>query len=332
MNKPLISIIMPAKNAAEYIGSCIDSIRKQTFTNWELVIVDDHSIDSTAAIIKEYKKIDNRLRFAKNDGIGIVPALSKAFKLSVGEYISRMDADDIMPTDKLELFRNSIPAHFNFIITGKVAYFSEGQVSQGYRNYERWLNNLVDNNTHWQFLYRECVIASPNWLVHRSCFEEVINIDELDYPEDYDLVFKWENEGFEIIPLNKVTHFWREHAKRTSRTNLNYQQNAFFKMKTNYFIQKVIRHSNQIVQLIGAGQKGKMVAKILNEHNVQWSWFDLNSNRGVNAFNKKIQSIQALQDSVSILTAWPNDQNQQNQILEFLNARGLYFGLNLYLF
>ena len=96
MQQSLISIITPFKNTAAYLEDCINSILKQSYTNWELLIVDDHSTDNSYKIVETFAANDSRIQLFKNKGFGIIDALQIAFKHSKGNFVTRMDSDDIM--------------------------------------------------------------------------------------------------------------------------------------------------------------------------------------------------------------------------------------------
>jgi len=94
--QPLISVLMPVRNASEFLPEAIQSIRKQTHTNWELLCVDDGSTDGSYKILRQYQSIDRRIKIYHNGtkkGIGY--SLNKALRHAQGDYIARMDADDI---------------------------------------------------------------------------------------------------------------------------------------------------------------------------------------------------------------------------------------------
>jgi len=325
---------MPAKNADPFISECIESIIKQTFENWELIIVDDFSSDLTSKIVLDFSIKDSRIRLFKNSEYGIIPALQLAFEKASGQYITRMDADDLMPVDKLELFYSEIKKHQNSVVTGNVNYFSKDKVSEGYIRYENWLNSLTKKEDFYSAMYRECAIASPNWIVDRICFEKHFKFSDLIYPEDYDMVFRWYINNYSIVKLNKITHFWREHNSRTSRVNEAYQQESFFKLKTNYFVELELE-VNQKVQLVGYGIKGKLVADILKKRNVNFDWFDFKieeqSQRQI--LGQKIKSIFELNNELkTILTVWPKEKKTQDEILIFFEKRNFIFGKNVWLF
>ncbi|MBQ6130959.1 MAG: glycosyltransferase family 2 protein [Selenomonadaceae bacterium] len=102
---PAVSVIIPLYNAEKYLAECLDSILNQTFQNFEVIVVDDCSTDSSCAVVENYiPKFDGRLTLAhmeKNSGSGALPR-NKGFELSRGEYVFFMDADDMLIETALE--------------------------------------------------------------------------------------------------------------------------------------------------------------------------------------------------------------------------------------
>ena len=108
---PFLSIIMPVFNAEQFVGAAIESILSQSFQNFEYLVIDDHSEDHSRNIIEKYS--DRRIHFIQNDhNIGVAQTLNKGLSLARGQYIVRMDADDISSPGRLErqvLFMNDSP-------------------------------------------------------------------------------------------------------------------------------------------------------------------------------------------------------------------------------
>lgn len=100
----LVSIITPCYNAAAFIGSTIESVLKQTYPHWEMLIVDDCSTDSSADIIKSFADKDCRIRYFTTDKSSGSPSLPRNIGLdnSKGEFIAFLDADDLWLQDKLQ--------------------------------------------------------------------------------------------------------------------------------------------------------------------------------------------------------------------------------------
>ena len=98
---PKVSVIMPVYNAEKYIGEAIESILDQTYTDFEFIIIDDGSSDGTVAAVKGYD--DRRIRFYQNEhNMGVAATLNRGLDLATGEYIARMDSDDMSLPERFE--------------------------------------------------------------------------------------------------------------------------------------------------------------------------------------------------------------------------------------
>lgn len=322
--QPRISIITPFKNAAPCIEETILSIQKQSFSDWEMILINDHSTDNGAEIVTKIQKADSRITLVQNKTEGIIPALQMGLSLSKGEFITRMDADDLMPENRLQLMLDRIlSSERKTVVTGKVKYFGKEPVSEGYLNYEKWLNDRVEKNDFYNQIYRECVVASPNWLVRKQDIMKDQIFSKLHYPEDYDMVFQWRENGYSIEAIDEVTLFWREHPKRTSRNSTVYQQDSFFKLKIDWFLRS--ESTNNLV-LLGAGTKGKKVAKHLIEKNVKFKWHDFQFEKyGAPIFGQQIRNYKEISGEQLLIAVYPR---QLDEFIQFINQKGFDIGKN----
>lgn len=96
----LVSVIIPAYNASRYIGETIRSVQAQTYTNWELIVIDDGSTDNTPAIVKEFLT-DNRISYYHQKNSGVSAARNYGLEKAKGDYIAFIDADDLMHPENL---------------------------------------------------------------------------------------------------------------------------------------------------------------------------------------------------------------------------------------
>ena len=277
MKKPLISILMPVKDASAFLVECISSILNQTYSNWELIAINDHSTDNSIEILNQYNHKDSRISVYNNKESGIINALQLALAKSTGSYVTRMDADDIMSKEKIqELITMLIHKKGGYVATGCVKYFStEKNLNEGYINYENWLNNLTINEANFSEIYKECVIPSPCWMMKKEDLIQIGGFNSSIYPEDYDLAFRMFYGGIKIAGSKKILHHWRDYPHRTSRTNLNYSNNAFPKIKTHYFINNELDKGKNLI-LWGAGKKSKAIAQILIDQKVAFLWITNN--------------------------------------------------------
>jgi glycosyltransferase involved in cell wall biosynthesis len=174
LTEPIISVIMPAYNAENYIAEAIQSILNQTFKNFEFIIINDGSTDKTESIIKKFD--DSRIIYVKNDlNKNIVESLNFGIELARGLYIARMDADDISMPNRLETQLFFIEKN-NFDIVGT------------------WVNNFSTPYVHSILKLPEkssdifffTLLFSP--LIHSSILGRSILFKEYKYCKDFEYV------------------------------------------------------------------------------------------------------------------------------------------------
>ncbi|WP_413533358.1 glycosyltransferase family 2 protein [Empedobacter brevis] len=132
--EPEISVILPAYNASKYINEAIDSILIQSFKNFELIVINDGSIDETEEIVKSYT--DSRIRYILNESnLGLIDTLNKGINLSKGKYIARMDADDISEYNRLELQYNFLENNDEYIICSSSRLEFSDNITDNHKSY-----------------------------------------------------------------------------------------------------------------------------------------------------------------------------------------------------
>jgi len=272
MLQSLVSILVPFKNTELYISECVNSILSQTYEHFEAIFIDDSSNDASFSIVDSFAKKDNRIQLFKNNGNGIIEALRTAYNNSSGEYITRMDSDDIMTPIRLEVMLNSLKKYGRtHLAVGQVKYFRADGLSDGFARYEKWLNQLTTTGSNYSEIYKECVIPSPCWMLHRDDLDACAGFEPNRYPEDYDLAFRFYKAGYKCIPCEEVLLHWRDYSTRTSRTHEHYAENSFLDLKVDYFLELNYDASRPLA-IWGAGKKGKTLAKILIRENVPFYW------------------------------------------------------------
>lgn len=308
----MISILMPVYNSSAHLGQCLDSIQAQSETSWELIAVDDYSTDDSWHILQRYALKDARIRPLRNTGAkGVIPALRLALKHSRGSYITRMDSDDLMPLEKLKSLKRLLLEHGpGCIATGKVRYFSDEELGEGYRRYERWLNGLMDSGRHYEEIYKECVLPSPCWMAYREALLVCGAFSRDVYPEDYDLAFRFYKHRMRIAASGEVLHLWRDHPGRSTRSLSIYANPAFLSLKLQYFLE-ISYQPGRPLAIWGAGSKGKEAARYLQKEGVPFHWVcNTPSKWGKDIYGVRMQSTEAAgllsRPQVAVLVAAPD--------------------------
>jgi glycosyltransferase involved in cell wall biosynthesis len=325
--QPLVTIIMAVKDTAPYLHACLDSILAQTYENWELIAVNDHSSDDSPNILKEYAVNDSRIRFFNSDQPKLIPSLQVGYREAKGTLINRMDSDDMMPDYKLQVLVETWQKHGRgTVIAGGTEHFvDEGRVGDGFIRYEEWLNEVARSGKHYQEIYRECVIPSHCWIIHKDDFDAAGAFDPLVYPEDYDLCFRFYKLELTIVGIDKILHHWRDRSDRISRTWEEYKDNRYFDLKTRYFYE-LDRDRNRPLVLWGAGQNGKDMAKILLSHDDTFHWVCDNERKiGHDIYGVQLEHYEAIRSKentqIIIVVASPNGKKEIEGQLKAWNKK-----------
>ena len=110
-----ISILMPVYNAEKYLNETIDTIKNQSFSNWELIIVDDGSIDNSKEICTKLMNDDKRIKYIFQENLGVSHTRNVALENAQGKYIVFVDSDDLIHEDYLKILINSIEKNNSYI-------------------------------------------------------------------------------------------------------------------------------------------------------------------------------------------------------------------------
>ncbi len=186
--KPQISVILPVFNAEKYLAQALESLRYQTYKNFEVIAIDDGSTDTSYQILKTYAKLDPRFRIYKNPkNLNIARTLNRGLKLAKGQYIARMDADDISLPNRFSQQLKYLKKHPNVVILG-------GQCKT-MDTTDKLIGRKLFPISHKQIteaLYTTNPIQHPTVMINRSLIPQNFSWynPELPPAEDYDLFFR----------------------------------------------------------------------------------------------------------------------------------------------
>ena len=277
ISKPWVSVLMPAHNAAATIESAIRSILNQDLKNFEFIIVDDGSTDSTAHIISDWAKKDRRIRVISQGQMGIIEALTAGLAQCSAPLIARMDADDLAHRQRLSKQVAFSKENPELAVVGcKVTAFPEESVKKGYRIYIKWLNSLITSGQIAREIFIESPIVHPSALINRSWLERVGGYQDHGWPEDYDLWLRLHTAGAKFAKVPEVLLSWREYPERLSRNDSRYSVENFLRVKAHYLCRGELANRDAVF-VWGAGQMGRRISKHLLRKGAQLRAFlDIN--------------------------------------------------------
>lgn len=176
LSLPLVSVIVPAYNAEDFIEQTLNSILSQTYTNLEVLVVDDGSQDRTPEIIKSIAQIDPRVILLQQANAGVAVARNLAIARSSGEYIAPIDADDIWYPRKLEKQVECIlkaDSSVGLVYAWSVSIDEKGLIFGKYDVHDYFDFHSLEGKVYTALIYRNIVGNASVPLIRRSCFEKV---------------------------------------------------------------------------------------------------------------------------------------------------------------
>lgn len=261
---PEISIVMPAYNAQDYIREAIDSIIGQSFTNFECIIVDDGSTDSTRDIIKSYN--DKRIILLENqhDFIG---SLNWGLRESKGKYIARMDTDDIMQPDRLKIQYAIMEQEPSITVCGTwVSTFGDdvakgGVVKSSAGLLEHPLLLLLKGN----------IIFHPTAMLRAKFIRDNhLNYEYYDYAEDYKFWLEIAKKGGLFYVESQPLLFYRVSEHQVSTLKKEEQIETSYKIRREVldFIIKSSDYKGSIYEAIYSAMKLAKQENIMEDEDI----------------------------------------------------------------
>ena len=206
----LVSIIMPSYNTAKYISDSINSVLNQTYTNWELIIVDDCSTDNTDDVIKPYLA-DTRIKYLKNEkNSGAAISRNYALREAQGKLIAFLDSDDTWEYNKLEL-------QIKFMVENNYDFTYTDYRIQLDGKWEPYINTAPDVVT-LRKLYNYCYFSTITVMYNREKVG-LIQIADLKKNNDYAMWFEIMKQTKNAYRLPKCLSYYIKHENSVSSGN-----------------------------------------------------------------------------------------------------------------
>lgn len=267
---------MPVWNAAATLAPAIASIRAQTDRDWELVVVDDGSVDASPEILREHASRDARIRIVSTPHRGLVPALDEGLRLARGRLIARMDADDLALPDRLGRQRAHLDQHPDVgLVASRVVFDGDRAGRAGYARYVDWTNTLLSHDEIAVAAFIESPLAHPSVMFRRELPERFGAYADGDTPEDYELWLRWLDAGVRMEKLPAALLVWRDSAGRLSRRDPRYSSEAFYRVKARYLARWLALRNphHPRIMLWGAGRLTRQRVQHLVAHGVRIDTF-----------------------------------------------------------
>jgi len=217
MNKPQISVIVPVFDSEKYLHKCIDSILSQTFSGFELVLINDGSTDSSGKICDEYAFKDSRVRVFHKENGGVSAARNTGIKAAKGKYVTFVDADDKVKSSFLMDF-NSLELEADFYVQGYIEWVAPDKFNSVYiineSAFSTDLNQVIEKldiehsvlEAPWGKLFKLEILSKNNHLFN----------EELSNAEDHLFVMEYLKYIRSIVVCHPANYYYRKFNNENS--------------------------------------------------------------------------------------------------------------------
>lgn len=252
MTSPMISVVMPVYNAEKYVAEAIESILNQSYGNFEFIIIDDCSTDSSYEILQSYAAKDPRIKLFKNEVNSKLPkTLNFGISQATGKYIARMDADDI-----------SLPARFAKQVAFMDANPEVGVCGTWFKLFDENIKLAKSERCYpsdperfkLNMLFVECSMAHPSAMIRKSIFQnnQPYEFDYISKAEDYELWCRLIRRGILFTNLPEFLFYYRVTPSQISQVysqSMSDSSKEILYCNLNFFFGKFVA-SNEIQRFV----------------------------------------------------------------------------------
>lgn len=241
-----VSCVLPVYNGLPHLEAAVLSVLAQSFRDFELLLINDGSIDGSADVCRNIAETDTRVRFVDHSNVGIVHSLNRGVELADGKYIARMDADDLCHPDRFARQISFLDDHPDVVAVGSRQRIidAEGRVTHSTRG-NRWHGGTA-------FPAGGITLCHPSVMFIREAFQQTGGYSEdFHAAEDFALWFEMARYG-RICEMPDYLLDYRVHAGSTSRIKLAQQRESCLKAELVYQARMIDRDDDLAARFAAA--------------------------------------------------------------------------------
>ncbi|MEQ1833050.1 MAG: glycosyltransferase family A protein [Candidatus Eisenbacteria bacterium] len=251
---PLVSILVPVRNASPWLGASLASLARQTLADHEVVLVDDGSTDGSGRLLDEAAERDARLVVRHTPARGLPAALNLALSLARAPWIARHDADDLSHRHRLATQLAELERQPALDVLGTaVRLFPATACGVGMRRWIAWHNTLLTHEQITSELLIDSSLTHGTAMFRRATLEQAGGWQERGWAEDLDLWVRLAAQGARFGKLARVLYGWRQHPGSSTRTDSRYSHENFLDLKVSA-LDSGLLNGGRRVSLVGVGR------------------------------------------------------------------------------
>ncbi|MFD0750801.1 glycosyltransferase family 2 protein [Mucilaginibacter calamicampi] len=240
MKPPLISVIVPVYNLNSFLNNCVDSILSQTYKNFELLLINDGSIDGSGETCDEYAKKDDRVRVLHKVNGGVTAARKSGVEIAQGQWITFVDGDDLTPPGALQDLITAVKENINIVIGAYHRIYDDGK----YEFFENAYAGVFSNNSYLSiFLNGKVEVAPWGKLFRKHLFYGSIFDLPREIKNKEDLIMNLRlglNNSGEVLIINKSVYSYRWDRPGSALSVFLKKFNLDYELKIMNYVQEAL--------------------------------------------------------------------------------------------
>ena len=325
---PQVSVILPFFNAEETLERALQSIANQTFKDYECIMVNNNSTDSSVDIAEAWVKKDSRFKLKHEKNQGVAFASNRASESARGKYIARMDSDDWAFPERLRMqvdFLDENPGYG--AVGGLVEHVGYDEKNEGMVRYVNWVNSVRSYEDIMISRFIELPIVNPTAMWRAELMEEHGMYRDGPFPEDYELWLRWLTAGVKICKVDQPLIKWYDSPERLTRTNPVYKDSSFYSIKTKFLAEWLVNNNpfHPEVAVWGPSRLQRRRAVMIEEYGIRINYFiDIKKSRQI---DEKIVYYEDLPEAGnSFILVYIRILRARDSVMEFLESKGYVKG------
>lgn len=322
-----VSVVMPVYNAETTVLQALESLRAQSAQSLEIIVVNDGSTDGTLDILRQQPDI----MLLDHSHRGIAPALNDGLAAARGDYIARMDADDLCHPERIEQQASFLDAFPEIGLVGcRVAFGGNREKQAGYAAHVDWINEQITPDQIALNRFIESPFAHPSILFRRELFEQYGAYRDGPFPEDYELWLRWMANGVKAGKVDQELITWNDPPDRLSRTDKRYSVDAFYRTKAEYLFRWLSTNNPHHPEVIvwGAGRVTRKRTAVLENCGLRITHYVDIKKRQLNCGTPVILPNEIPDPETCFVLPMVGKRGAREQIRAFLKERGFMEGKN----
>ena len=317
VDTPLVSVVLPFYNAP-FLKEAIESILHQSFQNFELVLVNNASTDASLEVAKSFA-LHDQVILIHEEQRGVAHAANAGIRASKGQFIARMDADDIAFPERLNQQVAMLEAEDGLgVASGLVEYLGSAD-NEGFIHYVNWLNTITEPDEITLNQFVEFPIANPTTMIRKSLFDSYGMFEDNEFPEDYTFFLRLQSHGVKMKKVDQPVLKWRDTENRLTRTDKRYSQDAFFSVKAVYLSKWLKNHNpfHPYVWVWGAGRVSRRRSDYLKKEGITIAgYIDVKEGEGIRHYDNLPDKEEAF------VVSYVSNRGARDEIRSFLIEKG----------